>query len=221
MSPIGLQEGGSSTFRHNYYDPQDFFTRNENTGEVRRNDGLRMIAVSEDLIAALQAGTAEEVGDEASRAIMYRAGYEWALADMKNFHHNIQKEFGNTPVGEMHLNFVLETWWWPLTSEGWGAWKFDFERRSQGLILVDLRESVVAKSLERIGKPVCYMYAGLFGGLFSYLSKRELNCIEIQCYASGDDVCKFLIGKDNRINAASFWVEEGATAKEVLGELDR
>ena len=220
MSGISVKDGGGlEGIRHNFYDPDDFFYRDEASGEIRRKDGQRLVSVSEDLIAALQAGTADEVGDEASRAIMYKVGYEWALSDMKNFQTNIEKEFGNTPISEMHLNFVLETWWWPLTTEGWGGWKFDFEHRKQGLIQVDLMESVVAKSLERIGKPVCYMYAGLFGGLFSYMSKRQVNCIEIQCYATGDDICKFIIGKENRVNAASFWVQEGATAKEILNEM--
>jgi hypothetical protein len=65
------------------------------------------------------------------------------------------------------------------------------------------------------------MYAGLFAGLFSHLSRKELSAIEIQCYASGDDVCRFMIGKENKINAASFWVEEGATAKEILNEMTK
>jgi predicted hydrocarbon binding protein len=221
MTRIGVSEGGSygHSFRHNYYDPEDFFIRDESTGEIRRRDGERLITVSEDLVAALMAGTAEEVGEDASKAILYLAGHEWAMKDMANFQPNLEKEFGNVPLGEMHLNFVLETWWWPLTTTGWGGWKFDFEHRKQGLIFVELYDSVVAKSLEQIGRPVCYLYAGLFGGLFSHLSRRELNCIEIQCYASGYDVCKFMIGLDKRVNAASFWVQEGATAKEIMNKL--
>lgn len=219
MSAITVEAGGPSAFRHNYYDPKDFFTRDARTGTIRRRDGLRSVAVSEDFIAALMAGTAQEVGDEAARAICYKTGVEWALADMRNFKPAMEQEFGGVSMGQMQVNFVLETWWWPLDTEGWGAWKFDFGRRKDGLITVDLKESVVAKSLERIGKPVCYLYAGMFGGLFTFLSGRDLNCIEIQCYASGDDVCKFLVGKESRINAASFWVDEGATAAEILDEL--
>lgn len=221
MSRITNEAGGSGLIRHNYYDPSDFFTRDPETGAVRRRDGLRSVAVSEDFVAALMAGTAEEVGDEAARAICYKTGVEWALADMRNFKPAMEKEFGGVGLGEMHLNFVLETWWWPLDTQGWGGWRFDFERRKEGMITVDLKESVVAQSLERIGRPVCYLYAGMFSGLFSFLSGRDLNCIEIQCYASGDDLCKFIVGKESRINAASFWVEEGATANEILDELSR
>ncbi len=219
MSGITTEAGGSSRFRHNYYDPEDFFTKDPKSGEIRRRDGQRVVSISEDFVAALMAGTAQEVGDEASRAILYQSGYKWALADMKAFQPRLEKEFGNTPMGSMHLDFVLETWWWPLTTEGWGGWKFDFEHRKSGLVFVDLHDSVVAQSLERIGKPVCYWYAGLFGGLYSYLSKRELSCIEIQCYANGFDVCKFMIGKEQKVNSAAYWVEEGASASEVMENL--
>ena len=219
MSIIGTKEGGSNYARHNYYDPEDFFTRNAETGEIRRNDGQRVISVSEDFVAAVMAGTAREVGDEAARAILYHSGFKWAIADMKNFQPNLEKEFGNVPLSKMHLDFVLETWWWPLTTEGWGGWRFDFSHRKAGLIFVDLHDSVVAKSLERVGRPVCYWYAGLFAGLYSYLSRRELSAIEIQCYASGFDVCKFMIGAENKVNSAAFWVGEGASADDILTKL--
>jgi predicted hydrocarbon binding protein len=217
--PITPAAGGSKAIRHNYYDPEDFFSRNPETGEIRRRDGERVVAISEDFVAALLAGTAQECGEEAARAILYQTGHRWALRDMKNFQRNIEQEFGNTPVSEMHLAFVLETWWWPLTTQGWGGWKYDFERKSSGIVTVDLYDSVIAKSLERLGKPVCYWYAGLFSGLMTHLSRRELACIEIQCYASGHDVCRFMIGSEKRINPAAYWVEEGASAQEILEKL--
>jgi predicted hydrocarbon binding protein len=215
--PITVEAGAKH--RHNYYDPEDFFSTNPETGEIRRRDGERVVCVSEDFIAALLAGTAQEVGEEAARAILYQTGYRWALKDMKTFQRSIEEEFGNTKLIDMHLAFVLETWWWPLTTQGWGGWKYDFSLKAQGLVTIDLYDSVIAKSLEQLGKPVCYWYAGLFSGLITHLSRKELNCIEIQCYASGHDVCRFMIGQDKRINAAAFWVEEGATASEILNKL--
>lgn len=216
---VSVDAGGSGRIRHNYYDPEDFFTTDPRSGEIRRRDGQRVVAISEDFIASLLAGMAQEVGEEAARAILYQTGHRWALEDMKNFQPMIEKEFGSTPVGEMHLNFVLETWWWPLTTQGWGGWKYDFSMKSTGLITVDLFDSVIAQSLERLGKPVCYWYAGLFSGLFTHLSRKELSCIEIQCYASGHDVCRFMVGNEKRVNPAAFWVEEGASAQEILSKL--
>jgi uncharacterized protein len=64
------------------------------------------------------------------------------------------------------------------------------------------------------------MYAGLFAGVFSFLDKAERGGIEIQCYAMGNDVCKFLIGSQKQVNAVEFWRKEGANAKEILEKLD-
>jgi hypothetical protein len=55
--------------------------------------------------------------------------------------------------------------------------------------------------------------------VFSVLSKRPLACIEIQCYAMGEDYCKFLVSTDKRVNAAQFWRNEGATSKDILKKL--
>jgi predicted hydrocarbon binding protein len=84
---------------------------------------------------------------------------------------------------------------------------------------VDLYDSAVAKTIGPVGKVVCHYYAGLFAAVFGHFAKRELSGIEIQCYAMGEDYCKFLIGSAKRINAAQFWVKEGATAKEVIKRL--
>jgi hypothetical protein len=70
-----------------------------------------------------------------------------------------------------------------------------------------------------VGKPVCHIYAGLLAGFFSRLVKKSLNCIEIQCYAMGETYCKFLIGKQDRIDAATFWQNEGANAKDIETKL--
>jgi hypothetical protein len=37
----------------------------------------------------------------------------------------------------------------------------------------------------------------------------------------GNDACKFLVGPKDRINAAEFWRQEGATAGEIMSNLNR
>jgi hypothetical protein len=50
-----------------------------------------------------------------------------------------------------------------------------------------------------------------FGGI----CRDQLGCIEIQCYAMGETYCKFLLGGQERIDAANFWITEGASAREI------
>lgn len=216
---ITLAEGGSTQLYHAWYSMRDYFEHDREAGRVRQRTGTRGLHVTEDFVVGLQQGLEEEVGDAAG-IIMYRAGYEWALKDMRAFEARFTAEFGGkTSITEANLLFVLESWWWPLTAEGWGTWRVDLSRSKEGLIVVDLFDSAVAKSLGNIGKPVCHMYAGMLAGAFTYVSKRELSGIEIQCYAMGADFCKFLLGSERRVNAVSFWVQEGAMAQEIIDRL--
>jgi predicted hydrocarbon binding protein len=122
-------------------------------------------------------------------------------------------------VQAANINFVLETWWWPLQALGWGAWQVDLSKGDQGIVVVDLFDSAVAKSLGEVGKPVCYLYAGLLAGVFTHLSRRKLAGIEIQCYAMGATYCRFVVGSEKRINAVEFWLEEGASASDIIAKL--
>lgn len=211
--------GGSYQYNHPYYGEQDYFHRDRETGMVHMRTGARGLHVTEDFVVGLQGGLEEEVGDAAG-VVMYRAGYEWGLQDMKAFEGRFEREFGGRmKMSEHNIIFALEQWWWPLTAEGWGTWMVDFSQRKQGLIFTDVYDSAVAKSLGNLGKPVCHMYAGLLAGIFTYFSKHELSGIEIQCYAMGEDYCKFLTGSSKKIDSTSFWLQEGASSKEIIERL--
>jgi predicted hydrocarbon binding protein len=204
---------GPQTVKHNHYTDAQFFRHEAKKGVLSNVYGQRVVRVSEDFVVALLGGLEDEVGDAAGE-IMYKCGYEWGMEDMKSFSRRIQAEF-EMEMSKMGMGFMLETWWWPLTIEGWGTWRYDFRQVKQGLIFVDLYESAVAQSIGDVGKVVCYFYAGLFAAVFSVLARRTLGCIEIQCYATGEDYCKFLISSSKRVNAAAFWRNEGATSKDI------
>jgi predicted hydrocarbon binding protein len=119
----------------------------------------------------------------------------------------------------MRVDFLMEEWWWPLTIQGWGTWRYDFRQRDKGLLYVELYESAVAQSIGDIGAVVCYFYAGLFAGTFSTLARRSLGCVEMQCYATGDDHCRFVVADYERVNAAAFWRSEGATSRDIMAKL--
>jgi len=205
---------GVQPVRHNYYTDDRFFQHDPQTGILRNVYGQRVVRVTEDFITGLLAGLEEEVGDAAGE-IMYKAGYQWGVEDMKSFCPRAEQEF-EVQFNKMGMGMMLETWWWPLQIEGWGGWRYDFRQGKQGLIFIDLYESAVAKSLGNVGKVMCYFYAGLFAAVFTVLSKRELGCIEIQCYSMGEDFCKFLISSAKRVNAAAFWRSEGATSADIM-----
>lgn len=204
--------------KHNYYNQDDFLSYDRDAGTIVTRQGARALHVTEDFITSLQAGLEAEVGD-ASGLLMYRIGYAWGVDDMKKFISRMSLEF-DSDVQKMGLQLVMEQWWWPLQAMGWGAWEIDFqEKKEQGLIITNLYDSAVAKSLSDVGKPVCHMYAGLLAGAIGTLARKELAGIEIQCYATGASFCRFIIGSTKKIDGVEFWLEEGASASDVLGRL--
>ncbi len=216
---IDLQDGGYKN-NHNYYHPDEFFSADNEKGAIYLHDGQRAAKVNEAFINGLHLGVEEEAGD-ASNLIMYQTGHQWALRDMKRFNERMRHEFGGgkKDIWQMNLRFVLETWWWPLTIEGFGGWSLDLSFENKGIKMIELRNSAIAQSMEMAEKPVCHLYAGLFAGVFSYYDREERGGIEVQCYAMGNDVCKFLVGNTKQVDAVDFWRKEGASAIEIMEKL--
>jgi len=40
---------------------------------------------------------------------------------------------------------------------------------------------------------VCTLTSGVLAGIFSYIFKKDVDCVENKCIAKGDEVCEFLI----------------------------
>ncbi len=216
VAPIELRLQPASQ-RHNHYNRSDFFRFDRRKGILVDWHGGRNVLVSEDFITGLQQGLEEEVGD-ASASLMYTVGEEWGRKDGSAFAMWYENEY-RRKVKQSNVMFLMETWWWPLAAQGWGRWEVDLEGRKQGFIFINLFDSAVARTLGNVGKPVCHLYAGLFAGFFSNMVERPLNAIEIQCYSMGETYCKFLLGSKDRIDAAAFWLNEGASAAEITQKL--
>jgi hypothetical protein len=201
--------------KHHHYSLEDFFCFQGETGTITDWNESRNILASEDFIIGLIEGLEEEVGN-ASPVVMYNIGVEWGKRDANFFKNWFEKEYEyEQGIHQFRLLYVLEAWWWPFTAQGWGNWDVDMSDQKNGFMFVNIFDSAVARTLGDVGKPVCHIYAGMFAGFFSGLVQKQLSCIEIQCYSMGETYCKFLLGKQDRINAATFWHNEGATARDV------
>jgi predicted hydrocarbon binding protein len=208
---------GPQPTKHNIYTLEDYLRHDPSKGAIFTRNAQRAVHVSEDFIVAMQAGLEQEVGD-ASAVVLYKCGFQWGLSDMRRFEATFAKEYGRD-AQQANLHFLMETWWWPLQALGWGSWQIDFTKNEQGIVVIDVYDSAVAKSLGEVGKPVCYLYAGMFAGVMTHLSRRPLSGIEIQCYAMGATYCRFIVGSEKRVNAVEFWLEEGATASDVMAKI--
>lgn len=199
--------------KHDRYNFEKYFHFQSETGIVTDWNKQRHLFATEDFIIGLIEGLEEEVGS-ASGVVMYNIGYEWGSRDAKFFQQWFEQEYGKN-IREVNSLFMLQAWWWPFTAQGWGNWEVDMSEHKNNFMFVNIFDSAVARTLGDVGKPVCHIYAGLFAGFFSDLVKKSLSCIEIQCYSMAETYCKFLLGTQDRIDAAAFWQNEGATARDI------
>ena len=196
-----------------HFNRHQFFQFNVEKGQILDWNQTPNLLASEDFILAMLKGLEHEVGESAGW-LMYLIGKDWGIEDAKEFRVWFERDYHLT-LKKSNLRFALETWWWPLTAQGWGKWNVDLSSLKDGFLFVDLYDSAVAKTLGNVGKPVCFLYAGLLAGFFSVAFERGLSSTEIQCYSMGDNFCRFLIGSENRIKAAEFWLSSGATAQDI------
>jgi uncharacterized protein len=196
-----------------HYSRAQFFKFDMENGRIEDYNRQRNILVGEDFIVSLLKGLEHEVG-EAAGYLMYQIGFNWGKQDVVLFQSWFLEYYGLT-LETCNLAFAMETWWWPYTAQGWGTWAPDLSMLENGFIYVDLFNSAVAKTLGYMGKPVCHLYSGLLAGFYSVAFSQELSSTEIQCYAMGNDFCRFLVGSSDRIQAAEFWISSGANAAEI------
>ncbi|MEN9218584.1 MAG: V4R domain-containing protein [Gloeomargarita sp. DG_2_bins_126] len=206
-----------AVMKHNHYDLTTFFRWDLSQGTVTDWNGAMNFFASEDLITGLLDGLTEEVG-EAAPVVLYQIGQQWGTLDGQAFEQWFTQEF-QRPLRQTNLLFLLETWWWPLTAQGWGRWEIDMSLQKQGFLLLNIFDSAVARTLGVVGKPVCHLYSGLFAGFLSYLVKQKLECAEIQCYAMGATYCRFVVGKPSAIQQVNTWMSQGLSVREIEQKL--
>lgn len=201
-----------------HYNRAKFFQFDVAQGKIEDYHHQRNLLVGEDFIVSLLKGLEHEVGESAGW-LCYQIGFDWGKQDAVLFH-SWFKEFYNLTLQTSNIAFAMETWWWPYTAQGWGTWSPNLSTQESGFFYVDVYDSAVAKSLGYMGKPVCHLYSGLLAGFFSAVLKQNLCSIEIQCYSMGNDFCRFLIGSEQRIQAAEFWITSGANATEIVDRFE-
>ncbi|OWT32348.1 ArsR family transcriptional regulator [Methanobrevibacter sp. 87.7] len=76
-----------------------------------------------------------------------------------------------------------------------------WESKGLGKLDIDIGDIIIATVvncfecglLPKTGKPSCYLDSGIFEALFTSYFNTDIDVTEIQCYAMGDDCCKFTI----------------------------
>jgi len=207
---------GQQPYKHNHFSSDLFFSANAANGAVRNVYGQRVLRVTGNFLQALTATLQREAGESADE-LLYRCGFQWGAADIRAFVERVQQEY-EIEFEKMAMGVMLESWWWPLRASGWGAWRYDFRDARNGLIFIDLDNSMAA-AVGRPGRRACHIYAGLFAAAFSHLARRELASIELECTCQGHEHCRFLVTTPKRIRVATTWRDEGIDQKTMAAKL--
>ncbi len=65
-----------------------------------------------------------------------------------------------------------------------------------------LENSVIANTLKgKVKFPSDHIMRGIVGGLVSVIKNEDLECIETECEAIGDQYCKLIIGSENYLKS--------------------
>ena len=62
--------------------------------------------------------------------------------------------------------------------------------------ILRVKDSSIAKAQLKISKsktPVCALTSGILAGIFSYIFKKDIDCIENKCLAKAEEICEFLV----------------------------
>src|SRR5439155_21330852 len=154
---------GPQPYRHNHYTAAEFFRADAAAGAVSNIYGQRVLRVTGNFFRALSKAVTDGAGDQASH-VQYQIGRAWGEASMKAFVHRLEQEY-EIEFEKMGMGMMLETWWWQMRAAGWATWRYDFRHARNGLVFIDLHNSMVADALGRLGAVACSLYAGLYASV--------------------------------------------------------
>ena len=88
---------------------------------------------------------------------------------------------------------VLSSFAFMLGESGWGVTTVEMLNLESAELVLKVEGSPFAEIYGPSVKPVCHILSGLFQGAGVAIFDRDVDGQEIQCYARGDDVCRFVI----------------------------
>lgn len=62
------------------------------------------------------------------------------------------------------------------------------------MVSLEVKDSTIALVQLKKAKsktPVCTLTAGIVAGIFSYIFKKDVDCVETKCHSQGEEICSF------------------------------
>jgi uncharacterized protein len=208
----------------NYFAPDVYLQGDLEAGLIENRKGSRLLALPDPLLRAIYEGLAEEVG-AASEAVLYKCGAWWGKTFYRRFAEEVSQHY-QQPLADIEMIEFMQCFKQSWKTHGWGKVDLDFSFYQQGYIVVQIWNSAFAASGDGIGKPKCFVEAGLLSSFFSGLTGQKLHCIQTTCESMGATCNHFVLGLPERVTRADAWLQENhdhATIMERLcqGQMNR
>lgn len=153
------------------------------TAGGRENLGAEIpVAVYRLMEYSLREQLAEQFGEEEQVRIFRQAGYRAGVFFAQNFLDltletnpfiaALQAKLEELKIGVLRIE------------------RFDTE---SGKIILTVSEDADCSGLPLLGETVCNYDEGFISGIISTYMKKEYSAVEIDCWATGDRVCRFLV----------------------------
>ena len=88
---------------------------------------------------------------------------------------------------------VLSSFAFMLGEAGWGVTTVEMLNVENWELVLKVQDSPFAEIYGPSVNPVCHILSGIFQGVGTAIFDRDVDGQEIQCFARGDDVCRFVV----------------------------
>lgn len=206
----------SSAFDGKDFMAEDLLRLDPASGLLSSRFGHRTVMVPDAMIAATEAILNEEMG-EAGAMVWYQTGVSVGRRNMEGFAARSRRDAGTDWAAKRRA--VLEQWLWPFRAVGWGVWSPDFTHDQNGLTVLEIEKSMMSRSAGRVGRPVCHLFSGILAGAIGVLDRAPREAVEIQCYSTGHETCRFLVADPSQVERAEAWRRDGILAGDIIRRL--
>ncbi len=203
--------------RANFYEEGGYCATDVPSGVTRNRAGTRMIALTADFLLGLRRAIVDECGP-AAETVFKSCGRKWGVLFGKRFDKEMSEYYGQ-PLRDFQMSMFNACLVEAFSHNGFGKLTLDWSQQHQGLILIELREAIMASLVKQAERPADAMVAGILGGFFSHITGEDLDGVQTACPMRGGDTSRFIVGLKERLAPVEAWVENGKTHEEIVAEL--
>src|SRR4051812_40261510 len=148
--------------RGNYFAEGAYLTQDLGAGTLSNRAGARMLALSDTFLVSMFNTLQAELGEQAN-AVVKDMGRDWGHRAAEQFAAEMG-EYYDRPLMQQPLAMFAANLTEAFRHHGWGAFRFDFSRYAQGVLVVEVRDPIIGGVVKPANAPVEALLAAFLAG---------------------------------------------------------